>query len=100
MSRPGGSPESIIVWTPEERRYLRRLLNHDFLTSTDEIRRVLTNRRLNGAPASIKKKPVGEFRILVVGARGAGKTSLLTRVSESPRPPTSRKEAHPTRDES
>lgn len=80
MSRPTGSPESIIVWTDEEKRYLRRLLSHDFLSSSDEIRRALTNRQLNGAP-NVAKKPVGEFRILVMGARGTGKTSLLTRVS-------------------
>lgn len=82
MTRPAGSPESIIVWTDEERRYLRRLLSHDFLSSNDELRRALTNGRMNGAPA---KKPVGEFRILVIGAKGTGKTSLLTRVSATAR---------------
>lgn len=78
MTRPEGSPESIIVWTEEEKRYLRRLLSHDFLSSSDELRRARTNRHMNGAPA---KKPVAEFRILVIGAKGTGKTSLLTRVS-------------------
>lgn len=73
--------ESIIVWTEEERRYLRRLLSHDFLSSTEEIRRALTVRRMNGAGAGAARKPAGEFRILVLGAKGTGKTSLLTRVS-------------------
>lgn len=30
-----------------------------------------------------KKKPVGEFRILVIGAKGVGKTSILTKVRKA-----------------
>ena len=83
MARPADSHESIIVWTDEEKRYLRRLLSHDFLSSSDEIRRALTTRRMNMGP-SVAKKPVGEFRLLVIGAKGTGKTSLLSRVSPRP----------------
>lgn len=85
------SPASI-VWTEEEKRYLRAMLRLDFLESsaTSELRRALTMRRPNGGtgPASPQnhirnndsKPPAGEFRVLVIGAKGTGKTSILTRV--------------------
>ena len=80
------------MWTEEEKRYLRALMRHDFLETgaTEELRRALTVRRLNAGngPTSPKnrirnndsKPPVGEFRVLVIGAKGVGKTSILTRV--------------------
>src|SRR5690606_27129238 len=46
MPRETDSPESTIVWTDEEKRYLRRLLSHDFLAASSEIRRALTTRRM------------------------------------------------------
>ncbi|SPN97275.1 uncharacterized protein DNG_00789 [Cephalotrichum gorgonifer] len=80
VARGADSPESIIVWTEEEKRYLRRMLSLDFLSSGEEIRRALTVRRMNGAGLGAARKPAGEFRILVLGAKGTGKTSLLTRI--------------------
>ena len=77
MPRAVTSRESIIVWTDEERRYLRRLLSHDFSPSSDEARRT----PLGDRTAQDDRKPAGEFKVLVLGAKGTGKTSVLTRVS-------------------
>lgn len=69
-----------IVWSEEESNYLRALLAWE-----EPIPDSVLNRRLGEArskPAE-RKRPVDEFRVLVVGAKGTGKTSILTRVRRS-----------------
>ncbi len=67
------------VWTDEEASYLQAVLRWQD-TSPEEEKRKLA------ADAERRKRTAGEFRILVVGAKGSGKTSILTRVRDRPRP--------------
>jgi hypothetical protein len=67
-----------IVWSEEEASYLKAMLAWD-----EPIPDSILNRRLGEAsrkPPVERKRAVDEFRVLVVGARGTGKTSILTRV--------------------
>ncbi|KAL8305114.1 hypothetical protein RB600_008142 [Gaeumannomyces tritici] len=65
-------------WTEEETRYLRAILT--WQAKPDHKRASLRNSTLalTGNQDEMKK-PVGNLRILVVGAEGCGKTSILTR---------------------
>jgi len=74
------NPESI-VWTDEEAHYLRAVMSWESMRVGEGQRR----KKVNVAAAKPVKPPVGEFRILVIGAKGVGKTSILTRVCLSPR---------------
>lgn len=74
------------VWTPEEAKYLKAVLRWQASASSDDEKR----RRLGTAAEEdaarrrhqqVQEKPAGEFRVLVVGGRGTGKTAILTRVS-------------------
>ncbi|KAI1491781.1 P-loop containing nucleoside triphosphate hydrolase protein [Biscogniauxia mediterranea] len=62
---------SSVAWSEEETRYFRALLSWDPSKAIDDS--VRTPHPL------YEKPPAGEFRILIVGAKGCGKTSLLTR---------------------
>ncbi len=62
------------VWTDEEASFLKAVLRW-------QDREAEVARRKAAIEAERRKKTVGEFRILVVGAKGSGKTSLLTRVN-------------------
>lgn len=68
------------VWTAEEAKYLKAVLRWQDAPANPE-----EEQRLRAAAAAVeeaernKRKPVGEFRILVIGAKGVGKTSILTR---------------------
>ena len=62
------------VWTDEEASFLKAVLRW-------QDREAEAARRKAAIEAERRKKTVGEFRILVVGAKGCGKTSLLTRVN-------------------
>ena len=67
-----------IVWSEEEASYLKAMLAWD-----EPIPESILNRRLGESSRKRpveRKRPVDEFRVLVVGARGTGKTSILTRV--------------------
>ena len=71
------------VFSDEEAQYLKRVLNWQ---ESDNPRREEARRRAALANRQIeaeekREKPVGEFRILVIGAKGTGKTAILTRVS-------------------
>lgn len=71
------------VFSDEEARYLKAVLRWQ---DSNNPRREDARRRAAVANREIeaeerREKPVGEFRILVIGAKGVGKTALLTRVS-------------------
>ncbi|KUI61346.1 GTP-binding protein Rhes [Cytospora mali] len=64
---------SSMVFTDEEARYIRAILKWQEKSAEDNTAAwVLNNLRLP------ERKPVGEFRILVLGAQGVGKTSILS----------------------
>ena len=61
-----------LIFSDEEARYVQAMLTWD----PDEMMH-------RAAEAEARRnKPAGEFRILVIGAKGTGKSSILTRVSE------------------
>lgn len=66
---------SSMIFTDEEARYLRAVLKWQEKPPEDNV----ASWMLNGLRMA-EKKPVGEFRILVIGAHGVGKTSILTTV--------------------
>lgn len=81
------------VWTDEEAKYLKAVLKwkeKENLSShsDDDKGGLLLSDHSDMTTASEKhrqaqqekQKPAGEFRILVIGAKGTGKTSILTRV--------------------
>lgn len=63
-----------MIFSDEEARYLRAVLKWQEKPPENNIAAWM-----NGLPDA---KPVGEFRILVIGAQGVGKTSILTRVRQ------------------
>ncbi|ROV87043.1 hypothetical protein VMCG_10856 [Cytospora schulzeri] len=64
---------SSMIFTDEEARYLRAVLRWQEKPPEDNV----ASWMLNGLRMP-ERKPVGEFRILVIGAPGVGKTSILT----------------------
>jgi polynucleotide 5'-kinase involved in rRNA processing len=81
MTTTPGNADSI-VWTEEESSYLRAVMSWESMKPEDIQRRktLLMKAEKNAKP------PVGEFRILVIGAKDTGKTSILTRVRKHPLP--------------
>ncbi|KAK4104172.1 hypothetical protein N658DRAFT_444058 [Parathielavia hyrcaniae] len=79
-----------LVWTPDEANYLEAIFRWQDTAASpqDEERR---REAEDAARRAQEKKPTGEFRILVLGARGTGKTALLTRFGRG----TSHGETHP-----
>ncbi|KAK3897841.1 hypothetical protein C8A05DRAFT_38585, partial [Staphylotrichum tortipilum] len=67
-----------LVWTPEEAKYLKAIFRWQETPGLDDEKRRRqaedTRRRHEE-----QQKPAGEFRILVIGGRGTGKTAILTR---------------------
>ncbi|KAJ9165369.1 p-loop containing nucleoside triphosphate hydrolase protein [Coniochaeta hoffmannii] len=72
------------VFSDEEAQYLKRVLswqNSDNpLREAARRRAALANRQIEAEEK--REKPVGEFRILVIGAKGTGKTAMLTRFGQ------------------
>ncbi|KAL1835564.1 hypothetical protein VTJ49DRAFT_6454 [Mycothermus thermophilus] len=69
-----------LVFSPEETKYLKAIFRwtESHLPSDDEAeqrRRDEEEKRKH----QLQQKPAGELHILVIGAKGAGKTALLTR---------------------
>ncbi|KAI0019225.1 P-loop containing nucleoside triphosphate hydrolase protein [Xylariomycetidae sp. FL0641] len=64
---------SSTIWTEEEARYYRALLSWEPRKSEDVLKK----------PCFPDRKPAaGEFRFLVVGAKGCGKTSFISRICQ------------------
>lgn len=66
-----------MIFSDEEASYLRAVLKWQEKPPEDKRASWMLGLRMPE-----KKKPVGEFRILVIGAKGVGKTSILTKVRE------------------
>ncbi|KAK3373403.1 P-loop containing nucleoside triphosphate hydrolase protein [Lasiosphaeria ovina] len=97
-----------VVWTAEEAKYLKALLRWQDaapprrpederrprtaaaapVTASEVERRRQKQQQSEQVPRPIpqsqqkSQQPVGEFRVLVVGARGTGKTAILTRFGQ------------------
>ncbi|KAK0745249.1 P-loop containing nucleoside triphosphate hydrolase protein [Apiosordaria backusii] len=113
------------VWTPEEAKYLKAVLRWQDAPSSDDDNNTkprpprrkppppppeneqFAHHRKQPQQQSQEKDepPAGEFRVLILGAKSTGKSSLLTRFSQntfppSPSPPTTTGagtgESHPT----
>lgn len=76
--------DSIILWTEEEARYLRAVLSWETLRIRDSQLGLSLENSVRRKPEVNRRPPVGEFRILVIGAKWTGKTSILTRVRIAP----------------
>ncbi|KAK0728566.1 hypothetical protein B0T26DRAFT_637688 [Lasiosphaeria miniovina] len=87
-----------VVWTAEEAKYLKALLRWQDAAPPRHPEDDRRPRTAAAAPVTAsemerrrqkqqqsEQQPVGEFRVLVVGARGTGKTAILTRVSSDGR---------------
>lgn len=68
-------------WTEEETRYLRAILTWQAKSDNKRASSRLSSLGTTEEQDGLTKKPVGNLRILVAGAEGCGKTSILTRVS-------------------
>jgi GTPase SAR1 family protein len=66
------------MWSNEETKYLQAVLQWQGAPPEEEKR---MRRDIGNGDRMTETKPAGEFRVLVVGAKGVGKTSILTRVS-------------------
>lgn len=72
---------SSMIFSDDEARFLRLVLRLAERPPDDNR----SSWMMNGLYMSEKKtKPVGELRILVIGGRGVGKTSLLAKARASP----------------
>lgn len=70
------------VWTAEEAKYLKAVLRWQDSASAsekDERRKAAAAAVADEAERRRQQPSAGEFRVLVIGARGSGKTSILTR---------------------
>ncbi|KAG7288616.1 hypothetical protein NEMBOFW57_004970 [Staphylotrichum longicolle] len=69
-----------VVWTPEEAKYLKAIFRWQETTSTlDDEKRRQQAEEAERRRQQEQQKPAGEFRVLVIGGRGTGKTAILTR---------------------
>ncbi|KAK4244925.1 ras-related and estrogen-regulated growth inhibitor-like protein [Corynascus novoguineensis] len=66
-----------IVWSVEEAKYLKAIFRWQEISSADEESQKAA--KAAERQRQREQKPAGEFRVLVLGGRGTGKTSLLTR---------------------
>ncbi|KAL2196459.1 hypothetical protein P885DRAFT_61056 [Corynascus similis CBS 632.67] len=66
-----------IVWSVEEAKYLKAIFRWQEISSSDEESQKAA--KAAERQRQREQKPAGEFRVLVLGGRGTGKTALLTR---------------------
>jgi hypothetical protein len=66
-----------MIFSDDEAKYLRAVLNWQEKPPDDKRAGWMLGLR------GPERKPAGEFRVLVIGAKGVGKTSILKKVSES-----------------
>ncbi|EFX02455.1 Ras GTPase [Grosmannia clavigera kw1407] len=63
-----------MYWTAEESRYLKAIFKWQ-----DRLQGKLTDRGCEKTAAAAHKAITGEFRVLLIGPKGVGKTALVTR---------------------
>ena len=73
-----------IIFSDEEARYVKVLLRWQDSTFDHEKAKRELKGLLEAKAEAQRKQPVGELRILVAGAKGTGKTSILTKVNPDP----------------
>ena len=71
--RPSRATLGSMHWSDEESKFLKAVFTWQDEPTVEELAALRRE-------AEAKKKVVGEFRVLVIGAKGTGKTSILTRV--------------------
>jgi len=82
MGRDTERPRTMVnsfVWTAEEAKYLKAVLQWQDAPPNPEEERRMRVAAAEEAERS-RQQVAGDFRVLVIGARGTGKTSILTRV--------------------
>lgn len=70
-----------LVWSPEEAKYLKAIFHWQETEPSLEEERRRRQAEEDERKRQEERKPAGEFRVLVIGGRGTGKTAILTRVS-------------------
>ncbi|KAK3309064.1 P-loop containing nucleoside triphosphate hydrolase protein [Chaetomium strumarium] len=70
-----------LMWTAEEAKYLKAVLHWQETAASEDEKRQQQAEEEARRRHQQQRQPAGEFRILVVGARGTGKTALLTRMA-------------------
>ncbi|KAK4236432.1 ras-related and estrogen-regulated growth inhibitor-like protein [Achaetomium macrosporum] len=71
-----------LMWTAEEAKYLKAVLHWQETASSDDEKKQRQAEEDARRGQEQQRQPAGEFRILVIGDRGTGKTALLTRFSQ------------------
>ncbi|AEO62379.1 uncharacterized protein THITE_2106481 [Thermothielavioides terrestris NRRL 8126] len=76
-----------LVWTAEEAKYLKAIFQwRDAVSSSDDEERQHQQEedgKRQHQDQHQQQRPAGQFRILVVGGRGTGKTAILTRFAQN-----------------
>ena len=70
-----------LVWSLEEAKYLKAIFHWQETDPALEEKRRRQQAEEDERKRQQEQKPAGEFRVLVIGGRGTGKTAILTRVS-------------------
>jgi GTPase SAR1 family protein len=70
-----------LVWSPEEAKYLKAIFHWQETEPALEEERRRQQAEEDERKREQEQKPAGEFRVLVIGGQGTGKTAILTRVS-------------------
>ncbi|EAQ92411.1 predicted protein [Chaetomium globosum CBS 148.51] len=68
-----------LVWSPEEAKYLKAIFHWQEAEPSLEEERRRRQAEEDERKRQEERKPAGEFRVLVIGGRGTGKTAILTR---------------------
>ncbi|KAK4156247.1 ras-related and estrogen-regulated growth inhibitor-like protein [Chaetomidium leptoderma] len=71
---------SLLVWSAEEAKYLKAIFRWQETADDDKRRRQAEEAERRQQQE--QQKPAGEFRVLVIGGRGTGKTAILTRFGQ------------------
>ncbi|KAK4038036.1 ras-related and estrogen-regulated growth inhibitor-like protein [Parachaetomium inaequale] len=71
-----------LVWSAEEAKYLKAIFRWQETAPSPDEERCRCQAEEDEQQRQQEQKPVGEFRVLVIGGRGTGKTAILTRFGQ------------------
>ncbi|KAK3301298.1 uncharacterized protein B0H64DRAFT_438384 [Chaetomium fimeti] len=71
-----------LVWSPEEAKYLKAIFRWQETEPSLDEERKRQQAEEDERRRQQEEKPAGEFRVLVIGGRGTGKTAILTRFGQ------------------